>query len=178
MATMKNKFLVFTAVTLSLAAVGCGKDKENNERQTSFQQNRMEPANYASERCFKHNFNLGSVVEERYALADFTLNADSTGAFHYREFSDANCTAQVGENTVTFSAISSQPVGSLLLLKLNQNGSPVVWNVPTALADGGYYFDVDAAKGSSGPYVLEPTDAQINEFAANPSGEGIRFAKQ
>ncbi len=161
------------AVIVCLGAFGCGK-AEDIKREESFKQLQLEPGTYRSERCFKNKVNPGT----QYATADVTFNGDGTGSAQYQLFSDAGCTVRTGDQALTFSEVAITPIGGVNVIRVKQNAPVVdpVWWVPAALSDGGYSLDVDHTDGESGPYFLEPSEADLASFRAN-AGQGVAFKK-
>lgn len=173
-----NKMAQLCVVALSLTALmtGCGKDDE--DRREAFEQNQLEPGTFASERCFKNKIETQVTVGvDRFSTARLTFNADGTGSGSYGVFSDAGCTALVATRDFIFSQVTIGPLNGATVMRLNQSGAGPVWWIPMNLAGGGYSLDVDFTDGESGPYLVEPSAAEMSSFIANP-GQGVAFTKE
>lgn len=171
----KHLVLSLVSVTLALALTGCRDD--DKDRAIDLGQNDIHTGTYKSSRCFKNR--LESVGADTWSTAELTFNDDHTGSGHYATYSDAACTVKTGDKSFTFSSISVLTVGTVTVLKLDQSGQVVnpTWYIPANASDNGYSFDVDYTDGESGPYLFEPSGAQVADFAANP-GQGVAFDKQ
>jgi hypothetical protein len=172
----KHLGLLFTSLSLALALTGCRNDDTN--RATDLAQGDIHAGTYSSTRCFKNRLE-SAVGSDVWSRAELTFNEDHTGSGHYATFSDAGCTVKTGDKSFTFATISTVSVNNVTLFKLDQSGTVLnpTWYIPANVSDHGYSFDLDYTDGESGPYLFEPSGAQVADFAANP-GQGVAFDKQ
>lgn len=161
------------AVVVCLAAFGCGK-KDQIERAKKFEQLELVAGVYRSEKCFMNKF----APINKYATADVTFNGDGTGSASYQNFSDAGCTVKTGDENLTFSEVSITPIAGVNVIRVKQNAPVVdpIWWIPVNLSQPGYSLDVDHTDGESGPYIIEPSEADLSSFKADP-GQGVSFKK-
>ena len=177
MKNTKMTALALTAIILSFAAAGCDDDEE--QRSDSLSQLTLEQGTYASDRCYKNRVATQLAAADRWSFGDITFNTDGTGSAHYTVYSDANCTTQVDDVNVTFPHVSVVTIGSVQVVRAEQDATIVdpIWWIPLTTADGGYNFDVDYTDGQSGPYLIEPSVADLEDYRTN-TAQGVTFEKQ
>ena len=171
----RSKLLSTLAFAFTMAGIfaGCGKD-EDLERK--FSQLQIQPGMYASERCFMNKLETQAAGTNRYSLAQITFNADGTGSGHYTNFTDPTCMTMISDQTFTFNELGMSAIGGAVVVHFKQTGTVLnpTWWIPVNLSSTGYSMDVDFTDGESGPYIIEPSDADVASFVANP-GQGVSF---
>lgn len=137
------------------------------------------PGTYNSERCFLNKLETLAAGQNRFSTATLIFNADLTGSGHFTTFSDATCTALLSDTTFNLSNVAETTIGGVGVISFLQTGTVLnpTWWIPALLSSTGYLFDVDFTDGESGPYITQPTPAQVSSFGQN-SAQGVPFRRQ
>lgn len=170
--------LALSTLILSVAAVGCDDDDGGGAITQSLTELRLDPGVYRSDRCYINRVETQLATTDRWSIAEFTFNEDGTGAANYSVYSDSNCTNLLGEVDAEFSDVSVTRIGSVDVIRAEQDATVVapIWWIPVRQVTQGYSFDVDFTDRESGPYLIEPSVADLESFRVN-GDQGVTFQR-
>ena len=173
--------IFLTVMTTTLHGCGSNASVSNVTRET------LSPSPYGrflSNYCFLNKLASAGFGSDVYSKANLQFNSDGTGKNEYKLYNDDTCTslAMMGENNFTHTI--SQTYGNIALIQVDQENDPAdptdvtrYW-LPAVIQESGYLIDIDFRDGNSGPYLTEPTETEIADFAADVQNEGVLFSRE
>jgi len=167
----------FTAailVILNLSSCGRNDDNAATTVQQTPIQTQLGEGVFAIN-CFLNKLASSGVGIPIYSKSIITLEAVGTGNNNYELYDDSNCTnlLQSG-STIVLHYETIQVNGENVLMMEQDDGFSIMqlW-IGYKKVGGNYYLDVNFNDNESGPYLAEPTAAELNQFMLDPLTQGI-----
>ncbi len=177
--TKRNVCGLFALMALSTLTLGC-----NPEEVAKAVPGVVSPfGTFGPSRCFLNKLATEGIGVAVYTIASMEFRADGTGTNTFELFFDSDCATSVMNGAVEITYTMSRAANGVILLQVDQLNDPSdpssnvhMW-IPAVLAADGFRIDVDHADGESGPYLTEPTTAELADFVANPAVQGVFLAR-
>lgn len=173
-----------------LAITSCGKDAENSGS-TQTPAPLTEPSPYGtfkSTGCFLNKLASQGTGQNVYSRAtiEFRENGTGTTSFELSDVADCSNILQAGQADFAYEEkrFVTTAAGPALVVQVDQQNDPsdpsniIRYYLVAVVEQRGYTIDIDFADGQSGPYLTDPTPAELSEFALDPRTEGMLFERQ
>ncbi len=171
---MKFHNVVFLFLLLTLVACGKGDGNTSSGGATLTSLSELGAGSYAVG-CFHNKLASQGIGVTIYSKAVITLNEDATGSNAYELFDDVACSHLLDSGTVLITHYETVLVdeNQVLIMDQDDGGSTTRLWIGYKQEANYYYLDLDFSDGESGPYLAEPTSAELSIFMAAPSSQGL-----